>query len=472
MIRFGTGGWRAIIADEFTRSNIQLLCQGLAAKMQAEGVTDPGIVLGYDRRFLSREAAIWAAQVLAANNITVRLIDREAPTPLIMFTVKRLGTAYGLAVTASHNPAVYNGIKLFTAGGRDADAQVTAQLEQIIDALKPEEVVVMPVQDAERAGLLLTINPFNTYIDAIIASINMDAIRGRELKVALDPMFGVSRTSLQTILMTARCEVEVIHERRDTLFGGRLPSPNVETLNSLKQVVLEHRCDLGIATDGDADRLGIIDDEGRFLHPNQILVLPYYYLLGRKGWRGPCVRNIATTHLLDRVAAHFGETCYEVPVGFKHISAKMQETQAVIGGESSGGLTVRGHIPGKDGIYAAALLVEMLAVTGQRLSDLFREITAKFGRLFMTEKDFRFTEADKQLISQRLLVDHNLPDFSEAVEKVSWLDGCKVYFKNGGWVIARFSGTEPLLRIFCEMPDLALAEQISDQLAEHLNLQA
>ncbi len=472
MIRFGTGGWRAIIADEFTRSNIQLLCQGLAEKMKAEGVTDPGIVLGYDRRFLSREAALWAAQVLAANDITVRLIDREAPTPLIMFTVKRLGTAYGLAVTASHNPAVYNGIKLFTAGGRDADAQVTAQLEQVIDTLKPEDVTVMPVQDAERAGRLMVINPFNTYIDTIIASINMDAIRGRELKVALDPMFGVSRTSLQTILMTARCEVEVIHERRDTLFGGRLPSPNVETLNSLKQVVLEHHCDLGIATDGDADRLGIIDDEGRFLHPNQILVLLYYYLLGRKGWRGPCVRNIATTHLLDRVAAYFGETCYEVPVGFKHISAKMQETQAVIGGESSGGLTVRGHIPGKDGIYAAALLVEMLAVTGQSLSDLFREVSAKFGQLFMTEKDFRFTEADKQLISKRLMVDHNLPDFSEAVEKVSWLDGCKVYFKNGGWVIARFSGTEPLLRIFCEMPDMALADKVSDQLASHLDLQA
>ena len=472
MIRFGTGGWRAIIADEFTRSNIQLLCQGLAEKMKAEGVTDPGIVLGYDRRFLSREAALWAAQVLAANDITVRLIDREAPTPLIMFTVKRLGTAYGLAVTASHNPAVYNGIKLFTAGGRDADAQVTAQLEQVIDTLKPEDVTVMPVQDAERAGRLMVINPFNTYIDTIIASINMDAIRGRELKVALDPMFGVSRTSLQTILMTARCEVEVIHERRDTLFGGRLPSPNVETLNSLKQVVLEHHCDLGIATDGDADRLGIIDDEGRFLHPNQILVLLYYYLLGRKGWRGPCVRNIATTHLLDRVAAYFGETCYEVPVGFKHISAKMQETQAVIGGESSGGLTVRGHIPGKDGIYAAALLVEMLAVTGQSLSDLFREVSAKFGQLFMTEKDFRFTEADKQLISKRLMVDHNLPDFSEAVEKVSWLDGCKIYFKNGGWVIARFSGTEPLLRIFCEMPDMALADKVSDQLASHLDLQA
>ncbi|MDW7657203.1 MAG: phosphoglucomutase/phosphomannomutase family protein [Bacillota bacterium] len=470
MIRFGTGGWRAIIADEFIKSNIQLLCQGLACLMQDEQVVDAGIIIGYDRRFLSRESAEWAAEVLSGNGIVCRLIDREAPTPLIMFTVKRFGTAYGLAITASHNPAVYNGVKLFTAGGRDADEQVTNRLETYIDRQQPDKIKMLPIREGERSGLVNRINPFNLYIDTIISSINMDAIRGRNLKVALDPMFGVSRTSLQTILMTARCEVEVIHERRDTLFGGRLPSPNVETLNALKQVVLEHRCDLGIATDGDADRLGIIDDKGRFLHPNQILVLLYYYLLARKGWRGPCVRNLATTHLLDRVAAHFGETCYEVPVGFKHISAKMLETSAVIGGESSGGLTVRGHIPGKDGIYAAALLVEMLAVTGNRLSDIYQEITEQFGELFMTESDYHFTEEMKQSVQQNLMIDKNLPIFDESIAKVSWSDGCKVYFNNGGWVIARFSGTEPLLRIFCEMPAMEQAERISQQLANHLGL--
>ena len=470
MIRFGTGGWRAIIADEFTKSNIQLLCQGLACLMQDELVVDAGIIIGYDRRFLSRESAEWAAEVLSGNGIVCRLIDREAPTPLIMFTVKRFGTAYGLAITASHNPAVYNGIKLFTAGGRDADEQVTTRLENYITRQQLEQIKLLPIRDAEKSGLVTRINPFNLYIDTIISAVNMDAIRGRNLKVALDPMFGVSRTSLQTILMTARCEVEVIHERRDTLFGGRLPSPNVETLNALKQVVLEHRCDLGIATDGDADRLGIIDDKGRFVHPNQILVLLYYYLLARKGWRGPCVRNLATTHLLDRVAAHFGETCHEVPVGFKHISAKMQETSAVIGGESSGGLTVRGHIPGKDGIYAAALLVEMLAITGSRLSDIYREITELFGELFMTESDYHFTEEMKQTIRQNLMVDKNLPAFEDTVAKVSWSDGCKVYFNNGGWVIARFSGTEPLLRIFCEMPTQEQAERTGLQLARHLGL--
>ncbi|MDD3931522.1 MAG: phosphoglucomutase/phosphomannomutase family protein [Clostridiaceae bacterium] len=470
MIQFGTGGWRAIIADGFTKGNVRLLCQGLAEQMKQENVIEPGIIIGYDRRFLSREAAEWAAEVLAGNQIQCQLIQPDAPTPLIMFTVKKLGTAYGLAVTASHNPAVYNGIKLFTAGGRDADVSVTDKLEQLVNSISPADVRSIPIEEAERTGLVTRINPFNMYIDTIIASVNMDAIRGRGLKVALDPMFGVSRTSLQTILMTARCEVEVIHERRDTLFGGRLPSPNVQTLNALKQVVLEHRCDLGIATDGDADRLGIIDDQGAFLHPNQILVILYYYLLSYKGWRGPCVRNLATTHLLDRVASHFGEQCHEVPVGFKHISAKMQETSAVIGGESSGGLTVRGHIPGKDGIYAATLLVEMLAVTGRSLSALYKEITSQFGELFMTEHDYRFSEASKKAIQKQLLQEQQLPEFSEPVANISWIDGCKVYFQNGGWAIARFSGTEALLRIFCEMPDLQLAEDITKQWARHLGL--
>lgn len=470
MIRFGTGGWRAIIADEFTRANVQLLAQGLADMMHGENVAREGIIIGYDRRFLSREAAEWMAEVLTGNNILCHIINREAPTPMIMFTVKHYNTAYGLAITASHNPAIYNGVKLFTRGGRDAEVETTARLEDFIGRAAVEPAKKKTLQEAKAEELLQWINPANQYIDAIIHAVDMAAIRERSLHIALDPMFGVSRTSLQTILMTARCEVEVIHERRDTLFGGRLPSPNVETLNSLKQVVREHGCDLGIATDGDADRLGIIDDQGDFLHPNQILVLLYYYLLSAKKWQGPCVRNLATTHLLDRVAAYFGEKCYEVPVGFKYISSKMQETDAVIGGESSGGLTVRGHIPGKDGIYAAALLVEMLAVTGRSLSQIYNEITDKFGSLEMTEQDYRFSAREKETIFNTLIRDEKLPQFAQEVDHISRLDGCKVYFSNGGWIIARFSGTEPLLRIFCEMPDLQQAEEASRVLATFLGL--
>ncbi len=470
MVRFGTGGWRAVIGDEFTKSNVRLLAAALARRIRQERQQARGLVIGYDRRFLSREAAQWAAEVIAGEGVACRVINREAPTPLIMFAVKYMALPYGMAVTASHNPAVYNGIKVFMEGGRDADEALTHELEQAMDGLDPAAIASVPYAEGVRQGLILEVNPMNDYIDSIIRSVNMDAIRGRNLKIVLDPMYGVSKTALQTILLTARCDVDVIHERHDALFGGRLPAPNLKTMGGLMAFVEENGCDLGIATDGDADRLGVVDDEAHFLHPNQILVLLYYYLLHYKGWRGPAVRNLATTHLLDRIAADHGEQCYEVPVGFKHISAKMLQTGAVIGGESSGGLTVRGHIQGKDGIYAAALLVEMIATTGRRLSQLYREIVQRYGSLEMTEEDFRFTAGKKAEIQQKLLHNKELPTFDLPVERVSYQDGCKVYFENGGWVVARFSGTEPLLRIFCEMPNRQLAAQTAATLRQFLGV--
>ncbi len=262
----------------------------------------------------------------------------------------------------------------------------------------------------------------------------------------------------------------MIHERRDALFGGRLPAPNGKTLIGLQNFVLEHGCDIGIATDGDADRLGIIDDRGEFLHPNKILVLLYYYLLKYKGWHGAAVRNLATTHLLDAIAERFGEKCYEVPVGFKHISGKMLETGAVIGGESSGGLTVRGHIQGKDGIYAAALLVEMMATTGRRLSEIYQEIVERYGVFEMAERGYRFSLEEKERINKLLMEDKLLPDFGLDIEKVSYADGCKVYFRDGGWVVSRFSGTEPLLRVFCEMDTMERAAAAAAQMEAFLGL--
>lgn len=270
--------------------------------------------------------------------------------------------------------------------------------------------------------------------------------------------------------MTARCEVETIHERHDTLFGGKLPAPTADTLRTLQNYVLDRKCDLGIATDGDADRIGVIDDKGNFLHPNDILVLLYYYLLKYKGWHGPAVRNICTTHMLDRVAESFGEQCYEVPVGFKHISAKMNAADAIIGGESSGGMTVRGHIKGKDGIYASALLVEMIAVTGMKLSEIMEMIRAEYGTLALEERDYRFSQEKKIAIRKQLLEDKELPEIPYKVEQVSYLDGLKIYFENGGWISVRFSGTEPLLRIFAEMPDKKEAAELCAIFENYLGL--
>lgn len=470
MIKFGTGGWRAVIGDEFTKENIQLLAQGLVNKMKSEGVAERGIVMGYDRRFLSKEAMQWAAEVFAAAHIKAYLINKSSPTPLIMYYVMKHEFPYGMMVTASHNPAIYNGIKVFTAGGRDADEIQTKDIEDYIADIKLGEVCTVTYEEGKTAGYIEEIYPLNEYLDAIIAAVDMDAIRGADLRVALDPMYGVSETSLKTILMTARCEVATIHDRHDTLFGGKLPAPSAATLHSLQNYVVEKHYDIGIATDGDADRIGVIDDKGNFLHPNDILVLLYYYLVKFKGWSGPVVRNIATTHMLDKVAEKFGEHCYEVPVGFKYISAKMQETGAIIGGESSGGLTVHGHINGKDGIYAAALLIEMIAVTGRKLSEIMEDIHAECGVIHMEERDYKFTQEKKERMQETLMVKKLLPELEEEIDHISYLDGSKVYFANGGWVIARFSGTEPLLRIFCEMPDMAEAKKICDIYEEFLDL--
>jgi phosphomannomutase len=283
-------------------------------------------------------------------------------------------------------------------------------------------------------------------------------------------MFGVGKTSLQTILLTTRCDVDIINDRHDTLFGGRLPSPSAETLQRLRATVLERDFDLGIGTDGDADRLGIIDDKGNFIHPNEIMFLLYYYLVKYKGWKGGVVRNIATTHILDRLAKSFGEECYEVPVGFKHISSKMEEKNALIGGESSGGLTIRGHIKGKDGIFAASLLVEMICVTGKSISELLKNIYSEYGRTYMIENNYSFTNEYKEELMHRLFVNKELPEFNFAVSKVSYRDGVKVYFENDGWIIARFSGTEPLLRIYAEMPSEAEANSVCSTLKDFLEL--
>jgi len=451
MIKFGTGGFRAIIAEDFTRENLEILSLALARIIKRDNKENIPVVIGYDRRFLSDMASKWMACVFAAEGIKVNHIDFDAPTPLIMYEVKRENAAYGIAITASHNPAEYNGVKVFTSGGRDATEEVTKDIEDQISLISKSDIKTMDYEKALASGLITVINPQNNYIDSILKNIDSESIKNKNLKILLDPMYGVSKTTLQTILLTCRCNVDVIHDRHDTLFGGRLPSPNSSTLTHLSQLVVQGGYDLGIATDGDADRIGLIDSSGRFIHPNDILVLLYYYLHEYKGWRGDVVRNIATTHCLDKMAEAFGEHCHEVPVGFKHISSKMIEKNALIGGESSGGLTVRGHIQGKDGVYAGSLLVEMISVIGKPLNDILKDIHDKYGDFYMEEFDCRMTVEHKQKLHNLLFNEKQVPEFPWKIEKTSYLDGCKVYFKNGGWIICRFSGTEPVLRIFSEM---------------------
>lgn len=469
MIQFGTGGWRAIIGDGFTRDNIRRIAAALARRMVRENCAAQGICAGYDRRFLSKEALTWFCEVMAGEGVKVRFVNMSCPTPMIMFTVRQLGLPYGAMVTASHNPAVWNGIKLFTAGGRDAAENYTREIQEEANALDAEGIRSVPFEQALAEGKIEYLDPRDEYLDSILRQVDTEAIRKRRLRIVLDPMFGVSLTGLQTILYTARCDVDVINDRHDAFFGRHLPAPNPDTLVDLQYAVKEHRADVGIATDGDADRLGIIDEKGRYITANETLALLYYYLMEYKGWRGAAVRNIATTHLLDRIASAYGQECVEVPVGFKHISAGMDAHDALIGGESSGGLTVRGHISGKDGLYAASLLVEMISVTGKKLSELLLDLFARFGELHTAEYDWPLTQGRKEEIFRTVMTEKNLPAFDRKVEKISWLDGCKVYLE-GGWVILRFSGTEPRVRIFAEAETPQAAKALVERMARHTGL--
>jgi len=449
MIKFGTGGWRAIIGEDFIRDNIRKVAAGIAALAKEQKKTETPIIIGYDRRFLSENAARWVAEVLAEAGLKVWFLRRSAPTPLIMHTVKDKCLHFGIEITASHNPSNYNGIKLIVDEGRDAPLETTGRLEELIAGLG--EVSFIPFDQAAAEGKIEYLkNPFNKFLDDIIAVLDMNALREKGLRVLFDTMHGSGTYPLQVIFHTARCTIDTLNLNKDAYFGGLMPAPTEKTLNKLRDQVIQGDYDFGIAMDGDGDRLGIIDKSGRYISANEILCMLYYYLVKIKGWKGPVVRNVCTTHMLDRIAESFGEKCYEVPVGFKYISSKIDEVDAVLGGESSGGLTVRGHIHGKDSVYAASLFAEMVSVMDKTPSRIMDELENTYGRFVMVEDNLRFAPEKKAEILNTLMTEKKLPAFEYEVERVGYEDGCKVYFKSGGFVSCRFSGTEPLLRIFAE----------------------
>lgn len=476
MIKFGTGGWRAEIGRDFQMSNIQMIAQALSERILELNENDTPVVIGYDRRFLSDSAAHWLAEVLAGNGIKVLTMQRSVPTPLIMHTVKKRGYHYGLEVTASHNPSNYNGVKIIVEEGRDAPVSVTENLERRCCSLG--NIKTTDFEEGLASGMIEYIqHPFNEFLDDIIGILDVQAIRDKGPRILFDSMHGSSTYPFNVIFYTTRCTVDQINANKDAYFGGKMPAPTAETLKPLAEQVVMGRYDIGMGIDGDGDRLGVIDSDGTFISANDILVLLYYYLHEYKGWKGPVVRNIATTHLLDRVAEGLGEKCYEVPVGFKYISSKIDEVDAVLGGESSGGLTVRGHIHGKDSIYASALFIEMVCKTGKTPGVMIRELREKYGDCIMIEYNVPLSEQQKAKLVELFeegkkkpeSANTRLPEFSQQYDKVNYIDGCKVYFPDDSFVICRPSGTEPLLRVFAEAPSRAQAEGYIEAWKKALN---
>jgi len=406
-----------------------------------------GVLIGYDRRFLSKQAAEASSEVFAGNNIPTILLSEDAPTPLITYATAVEGSAYGLVFTASHNPPEWNGLKVFHSDGSLLLDHETRQIEAETNALTPNDVIKLELDIALEAGMVKRKDFTNEYVDAVEALIDLDAIRQAGLKVIVDPMYGVGQLTLGTVLTEARCRVTFIHERHNPLFGGRSPAPNLEALRMLSSQMEEDGYNVGLAMDGDADRIAILDERGRYISVNDLLLLLYWYLHEVRGQRGGVVRNLATTHLLDRLARHMGEECYEVPVGFKHIVSVMQQHNALLGGESSGGLTIRGHILGKDGIFASALVVEMLARTGQKISELRERVYGITGPLYDLEEAIRATPEMRIAVPRRLKEAPSSHIGPYPVNRISQVDGTKLFLENDNWALLRFSGTEPVLRL-------------------------
>jgi len=449
-VAFGTGGWRAIIGEGFTMHNVRRLCQALANEITRKGEEKKGVIVGYDRRFLSRQAAEAAAEVFAGNNIPTILCNEDAPTPLINYATAMLGSGYGLAFTASHNPPEWNGLKVFHGDGSLLLDDETRAISAETNALATADVIKLELDLALEAGIVEVKDFTNEYVDAVEALLDMEAIRGAGLRLAIDPMYGVGQLTLETVLTEGRCRVHFIHNRHNPLFGGRSPAPDPDAMRDLINTMQQGHFDLGLAMDGDADRIALLDDKGRYISFNDVLVLLYWYLHEVRGEKGAVVRNLSTTHVLDRLAKALGEKCIETPVGFKHIASAMVAENALLGGESSGGLTIRGHILGKDGIFASGIVVEMVARTKLKIAELQEKVWAITGRLYGAEENFPATPEMKIAIPKRLKKEPCDSIAGFKVEHISHIDGTKLYLENDNWAQLRFSGTEPVLRLAAE----------------------
>ena len=462
-IAFGTGGWRALIGEAFTIHNVRRLSQAIANQMISQGDEAMGVVVGGDRRFLSAEATRAIAEVFAGNNIPVKLLRDDVPTPLVTFAAPHLGTRYGLIVTASHNPPLWNGIKVFRQDGSLPLEDETNQLQEQANSLGPSDVVALDYTIAKGANLITEIDLTSDYVNFVEQFVDVNAMRaGRALRVIVDPMFGTSQLSLGMILSDGRVRADFINSAHNPLFGGHAPKPDPELLTEMIDAIKlgQGKYDAGMANDEDGDRIGIVDEQGRYISTNELLVVLYWYLHEVRGLRGGVVRNLATTHMLDSMAEHFGEAHLEVPVGFKWITAGMAKIDALVGGESSGGLTMRGYLLGKDGIFACALVCEMLAATGKPLSRLVDETLAIAGRLYQVEMGLPATpdmriELPRRMASAKLNEIAGLP-----VTSIDTMDGTKCRLADGSWALLRFSGTEPVLRIVAEAASAKQARRL------------
>jgi phosphoglucomutase len=445
-IKFGTSGWRAIVADEFTVGNIRLAVAGIAAYVKSL----PGqhrVLVGRDPRFLGESFVAEAAAVLAGAGVTPIVIPEAAPTPAISHAVRTLKTAGAINFTASHNPPEYNGIKYSTPDGAPALPEVTKQIEASIAGLQSGNGAIAKAQPP--AGGFETADVKPAFLKRLAELVDLKAIAKSGIKVVYDPFWGAGRGYPSDLLREAGVTVETVHDYRDVLFGGHAPEPDDHLLADAKKKMKEIGAAIGIATDGDADRFGVVDGDGTFLQPNYVIALLFDYLVETRGWKNGVAKSVATTNLINALAEHHKVQLYETPVGFKYIGALIDEDKIAIGGEESAGLTIRGHVPEKDGIIAGLLMAEMVATRGKSLGVQLKELFGKVGSFYPIRENFRLTPEVKARFTEKLKADP--AELSgRKVASVVRTDGLKLILADGSWVCYRLSGTEPVVRAYTE----------------------
>jgi alpha-D-glucose phosphate-specific phosphoglucomutase len=457
-IKFGTDGWRAVISDTFTYNNLRLVAQAIADYVRNEGGNGQGpeVIIGFDTRFLSDRYATEVARVMAGNGIVAWLTRADAPTPAISYSVVEKGAAAGIMITASHNPPRYNGLKLKASYGGAASPQQARRVEHYLEEAEAQArgPNIMDYQRAIDQDLIRRFDPVWAYYEHLGKLVDLDTISMGELRVVADAMYGSGRGCIAEMLSRTRCRVHEIRSEMNPGFGGIHPEPIARYLNALVAAISAHHADVGLATDGDADRIGAVDAQGSFVDPHHIFALALRYLVEKRGWKGTVVKTVSTTMMVDRLAAKYGLPLIETPVGFNYIADHMLQEDVLIGGEESGGIGIKGHIPEGDGVLMGLLLLEIISEAGAPLHELIADIQGKAGPACYARTDLRLRHPviKRELVAR--LVSGAPPGIGGVdVRQVDTLDGIKYRLADDSWLLIRPSGTEPVLRVYAEAPN-------------------
>ncbi len=450
-IKFGTDGWRGIIAEDFTFDNVRACAQAVAGYLKDSDLGGQGLVVGYDTRFASEDFAVAAAEVLAGNGLKTFLCSQVTPTPVVSYGVVAGGRSGAIIITASHNPAQWNGFKFKSELGSSAPSQVTSELERrIAEIMAGGGIKDLPLDQARNQGLVETVDLAPPYLDHIAQLMDVERIRRAGLRVALDSMYGAGAGYINRILGGEQTRINEIHGERNPLFPGLQPEPIAPNLGQLSDTVRETGSDVGLATDGDADRLGVVDEKGEFISTLHTFALLALYLLEVRGERGPLVKTTNGSTMLDRLGEIFSIPVHETPIGFKYVAPMMMSEKALMGGEESGGYGFRNHVLERDGILAAIYLLDFMVGLDKKPSELMEYLFSKVGPHYYDRLDVKIPLEQHQEVTAR--IGRDIPDRLGGTQlaRLDTQDGFRFILKDGTWLLIRFSGTEPLVRIYAE----------------------